>query len=164
MLSLKTSLIDFYTRPNAVIPKSFAELNPNTWFHGWVRKILANGVLVEIVSNLNGFCSNDKIAYLDEMRLANATGLSEGQSVLVKICKLFDDEKKRFTTSLKTRFDVCKANECDVGFMNDLVKSSLINTNRLFKFYSSFKSANPNFWEKAASKVEASCFFNTRFR
>jgi hypothetical protein len=101
------------------------------------------------VSNLNGFCSNEKIAYLDEIK----SGLVEGQSVLVKVGKLFDD-KKRFTTSLKTRFDLCKSNQLDVAFLADLTKSALINTNRLFKFYSTQNSSTPGFWEKAAKKAE----------
>lgn len=168
-LSLKSSLIDMYVNSTTTtIPKSFEELTSNTWFHGWTRKVLPNGVLVEILNNLAGFCSNEKIAYLDELKAATTTanGLVEGQSVLVKIGQLFED-KKRFTASLKTRFDALTSIDTDVGFMVHVLKSCFVNTARLFKHYAEPKSgptATASFWENAARKVEVWIFkFDFRF-
>lgn len=157
-LTLKSTLIELYANTNTnpvSIPKSFEELTSNTWFHGWTRKILANGVLVEILGSLAGFCSNEKIAYYDELRESSSgnIGLVEGQSVIVKIGQLFED-KKRFTASLKTRFDAAPTIDIDISFMVQVLKSSFINTARLFKHYAEQTSANPSFWEKAARKVE----------
>lgn len=159
-LTLKSTLIDMHMN-NQNIPRSFEEIKSNTWFHGWIRKILANGVLVEMLSNLAGFCSNDKIAYLDELKAAAATsgGLVEGQSVLVKIGQLFAD-KKRFTVSLKTRFDASTFVDNDVTFMTDVLKSCFVNTARLFKYYAEQKSPSPGFWENAARKIQVSGFEN----
>lgn len=153
VLSLKSTLIEFYNSGSATIPKSFEELSANTWFRGWTRKCLDSGVLVELLANLNGFCPNGKITYLDEFKSTVQDGLTEGQSVLVKVCKLFAD-KKRFTTDFKTRFDATKTSDLDVAFMVDLVKSSLVNIKRLFTFYAEQTSPNPSFWENAARKVQ----------
>lgn len=163
-LTLKSTLVDVYANTRSSIPRSFEELTSNSWFHGWTRKILANGVLVEILGNLAGFCSNEKIAYYDELVNKSSSssiygaGLVEGQSVIVKIGQLFAD-KKRFTTSLKTRFDALPSIDIDVSFMTHVLKSSFVNTTRLFKHYAEQTGSGTSFWEKAARKVEVNLKF-----
>jgi hypothetical protein len=157
-LTLKSTLVDYWSAKSTIrpdtIPKSFQDLTVNVWHHGWVRKVLANGVLVEMLHNLNGFCANDKIDYLSDIKLSE-NGLNVGESILFKITQLFAD-KNRFITNIKTRFDLSNVNQCDTQFMVEVFKSFLVNTKRLFQFYAAQKTLNStSLWEKATmAKVE----------
>lgn len=132
-LTAKTSLIEFYT--NSELAKSFNDLRVNTWHHGWIKKILQNGLLVELPHSLDGFCANQEIKYLKELKSTNINGLGVGQSVLVRINKLFDD-KQRFITNVRTRHDLMQKNSNDTDYMTQMLKSFIINTKQVFDFYS----------------------------
>jgi ribosomal protein S1 len=95
-LTLKNSLIEYYTQKigKSGIPKAFEELKANEWHHGWVKKILANGLLVELPFNIVGFCANQELKYANELRSTNINGLSIGQSLLVRVNKIFSDKHK----------------------------------------------------------------------
>ena len=82
-LTLKTTLISFYG--NNEMPKTLTDLEPNKWYHGWIRNVIKSGVLVEIPTNCVGFCSNLKISNIDQLKSSNVNGLTVGQSVLIKV-------------------------------------------------------------------------------
>jgi len=132
-LTAKASLIEFYT--NTQLAKSFEDLRVNTWHHGWIKKILQNGLLVELPYSLDGFCANQEVKYLKELKATNINGLGVGQSVLVRINKLFND-KQRFITNVRTRHDLMQKNSKDSEYMMQIFKSFIINTKQVFDFYS----------------------------
>ena len=150
-LTAKASLIDFYS--NNELAKSFDELKANSWHHGWIKKILANGVLVELPHSLNGFCPNQELKYINELKSTNINGLAMGQSVLVRINKLFSD-KQRFTTNLRTRHDLMQKNTTDVDFMVKILKSFLLNSKQVFDYYANSPVEKGAPVEKLISKVK----------
>ena len=150
-LTAKASLIEFYS--NHEISKSFEELKANSWHHGWIKKILANGLLVELPHSLNGFCPNQELKYLKELKSTNINGLGIGQSVLVRINKLFS-EKQRFTTNLRTRHDLIQKNLNDADFMIKIFKSFLTNAKEVFDYYANSAIEKGVQVEKLLSKVK----------
>lgn len=166
-LTLKTSLIDYYTNKVAKtdIPKSFEELKSNTIHHGWIKKILPTGILVELPYNLTGLCTYEHLNYADELKSSNLNGLNIGQSMLVKVLNLYED-KKRFTVTAKTRHDLISKFPTDVTFMMEFFNSFLTNTKRIFELFSTQKTekdqnapplsllTNKQFWEKLSSKIK----------
>lgn len=163
-MTLKSTVIAEYTKtPKENINKSFSDLISNEWHNGWVRKILPNGLLVEMPHNLIGFTSNQDVSYLNELKSSVTNGLSIGQSILIKIGKLFQ-EKSQFIVSVRTRQSLMQTSDKEVDFMMNLFKSCFINTNKILtRFLSGEKSsssvnpislANRTTWENAASKVK----------
>jgi len=151
-LTAKASLIEFYTK--SLLAKSFDDLKINTWHHGWIKKILQNGVLVELPYSLDGFCANQEIKYLKELKSTNINGLGVGQSVLVRINKLFND-KQRFITNVRTRHDLMQKNPKDTEYMMEMVKSFITSTKQLFDFYSNSPVTDKGtLVEKIISKVK----------
>ena len=150
-LTAKASLIDFYSHKH--LAKSFEDLKVNSWHQGWIKKILANGILVELPYSLNGFCANQELKYLKELKSTNINGLGVGQSVLVRISKLFND-KKRFITNVHTRHDLMQKNANDADFMITLCKSFLVNNKQMLDYYAlnSLDKASPS--ESIISKVK----------
>ena len=132
-LTMKHSLLGSYTnKSKSDIPKTFEDLKANEWVHGWVRKILPTGVLVEIPHGLVGFSSNQDTNFMSELKSSNYNGLSVGYSILVKINKLFA-EKKQFLTHIRTRHSLLNYQANDVNFMIGLYKSLIVNTARIFE-------------------------------
>ncbi|CAF0850832.1 unnamed protein product [Brachionus calyciflorus] len=161
-LTLKNTLINHYTKIKSDIPKSFEDLKVNSYHHAWIKKILDKGILVELPYSLDGFCSNESISYLNELKSSNLNGLKIGQSVLVRINKLYED-KKRFTTLIKTRFDVSIKNNSDVNFIIEYFQSYLENSKKIFDLFSSLNSdgqkneiilSNKSLWEKMSKNVK----------
>ena len=127
-LTLKCSLIDHYTRmAKQSINKSFGDLQPNKWHAGWVRKVLENGLLIEMPHSLIGFAANQEFSYLSELKASLANGLATGHSVLVSVKQLFKD-KERFTTLVRTRHSLMQTHAEDVDFMVSLFRSYLTST------------------------------------
>ncbi len=132
-LTLKSSIVDTYTTvAKASISSSFTDLSQKDWHQGWIKKILDNGILIEIPHNLIGFTPKTEVAYLNELNLSTATALSTGHSCLVKINKLFND-KKQFTCSIRTRHNLMQTNSRDTAYMISIFKSYLTNTQLVFK-------------------------------
>jgi ribosomal protein S1 len=163
-LTLKTSLIDEYTEKSKnEIAKTFSDLKVNDLYHGWIRKILNNGVLVEMPFNLIGFSSNQDISYINELK-STPNSLSVGQSVLIKIAKLYE-EKKQFITSIRTRHNLHQKNLNETNFMIELFKSFIVNTKNIFNLLANNRPsesnslihpnsiANKQIWENAANKI-----------
>lgn len=168
VLTLKSTLVDYYAahRGDETVPRSFEDLpatGKNYDYHGWIKKILSNGVIVELPNHLNGFCPLKKINYIDELNSSNLNGIGTGQSVLVRVDNK-NDEKKHFATSIKTRHDMLKTSPDNVRFMIDFFKSYLQNVKKIFAHFSNISSSSPpnggplpvdlkQFWHKIASKV-----------
>ena len=163
-LTLKTTLIEHYTKkPREEIPKCFADLNTNDWHHGWIKKILTNGLLVEIPYNLTGFTSNQEVSYLSELKASITNGITIGQSVLIKVGKLFQ-EQNQFITSIRTRHSLMQTNQTDLEFMIELFKSYLTNKKQILTQLCQLKPVdntnvhpnqlvNRNVWEAASSRI-----------
>ena len=161
-LTMKTTLIDQYTKMRRnQIAQSFSDLRANEWYYGWIKKTLANGVLVEMPHNLIGFSSNQDI---------DSNNLSIGQSCLIKVAKLYED-KKQFTTSIRTRHTLLQKNSVESDFTIKLFKSFILNTKSILDQLKSHASdhgskpgsnrlihpnslANKQQWEKAAKKIQ----------
>jgi ribosomal protein S1 len=160
-LTLKTTLIDRYTKMQTnEIAQSFSDLKANEWYYGWIKKTLATGVLVEMPHNLIGFTSNQEL---------DSNNLSIGQSCLIKIAKLYED-KKQFTTSVRTRHNLLQKHSVEADFMVKLFKSLLLNTKSIFDQLNSNSNldkieptnslihpnslANKQQWEKSAKKIQ----------
>jgi ribosomal protein S1 len=145
-LTLKSTLIDYYTQNEML--KSFADLETSKWYHGWIRNVINSGVLIEIPVNCVGFCSNLKINYIDELKSSNLNNLSVGQSILVKVNKLFENggnvDKKRFLTSIKTNFDLSQRSASDQAFMIEVFESFLTNLERVYNLFDAPSTANSN--------------------
>ncbi len=158
-LTLKGTIIDFYTNlknQQDKLDKSFEDLKSNTWLHAWIKKILDNGILVELPNDLTGFSSNKEFKYLDELKSSNLNGLTSGQSILVKINKLFND-KQRFTTNIKTRFDLMQKNSIDSEYMIQLFRSYLFDMKKIMSVnLTNDQTPNGpfNLWYKNASKIK----------
>lgn len=163
-LTLKSSLVDRYTTiSNGEISKSFSDLQANQWHMGWIRKVVENGLLVEMPHSLIGFTSNNDVSYLNELKSSLTNGIATGHSVLVKITKLFKD-KERFTTLVRTRHGLMQTHKEDVDFMVSLFKSYLGNTRQILTelkkgtvastSLNPIQLANRSFWETAAVKVK----------
>ena len=135
-LTLKASQIEYYAKKmgKSSIPKSFEELKVNEWHHGWVKKVLATGLLVELPYNIVGFCSSQELKYANELKSTNINGLSIGQSLLVRVNKIFSD-KKQFVTNVRTRHDLLQKNSNELEFMLELFKSFVLNMDNLAKYY-----------------------------
>jgi ribosomal protein S1 len=146
-LTLKSTLIGYYSQNEML--KSFTDLETSKWYHGWIRNVINNGVLIEIPVNCVGFCSNLKINYINELKSSNLNNLSVGQSILVKVNKLFEngggsDDKKRFLTSIKTTFDLSQKNATDQTFMVDMFESFQTNLERVYNLFDAQPSTNSN--------------------
>lgn len=115
-LTLKRSLIDFYAQ-HALMPKQLSDLELKKWYHGWICSVMTNGVLVEIPANQVGFCSNLKIENIDVLKPM----VNVGQSVLVRVNKVFEGSKKeRFLTSIKIgHYELTQANKSDLEFLSE---------------------------------------------
>ncbi|RNA15089.1 RRP5 -like protein [Brachionus plicatilis] len=151
-LTLKKTLVDFYAKSKNKIAKNFQDLKPNECYHAWIKKILPNGLLIQLPHGLDGFCSNEQIKYLDQMKSSNVNGLKIGQSILVKINKLYED-KERFTTLTKTRHDLSIKNSAETEFMLEYVGSYLADSKLISDFFSTNESSAP-FWNKAFKMVK----------
>ena len=151
-LTLKTTIIDFYLNSKHKIAKCFEDLKANEHYHGWIKKILPNGLLIQLPYGLDGFCSNEQFKYLDEMKSSNINGLKTGQSILVKISHTYQD-KKRFTTITKTRYDLSIKKSIEMEFMLQYFQSFLTNSKFICDFLCTNESNRP-FWNKAFKMVK----------
>jgi ribosomal protein S1 len=157
-LTMKKTLIDFYSsNGKSLLPKTLFDLSMNKWYPGWIRNVINNGVLVEMPSNLAGYCSKIKINYIEQ-----DLNLDVGQSILFKINKLFEnDPKKRFLTSLKTRFDLNPKNLDDQKFMLAYFESYLTSLRLVYDLFDRNKENKPSnklntsFTEGLLDKVRA---------
>ena len=97
----------------AAAAKSFDELRSNEWRAAWTRRVLPNGLLVEMPHGLVGFGATK---HLGAYTSTTTTNRAVGESLLVRIGTLFADQR-RFNVHVRSRHDLVQRSAHDAAFM-----------------------------------------------